>query len=128
MPHDGTVMARRLRRVAAIIVVLGLGVAAFVYVRAGGAAGTAAGGYQIVGGQAYAVDDAPRAQRAETERMGGQALVMTGELGRWFDSLWHGRRLAWTLGVGSVLVGWLCWHFAGLMAEELVDEVPPTRP
>ena len=94
---------------------LGLIAAAVVYLRAGSADG--GGNYQIVGGQAYAVDPSV-AQRAQTERMGGKALVMTAQFDDWLGSLWHGQRLAWTLGVLAMAVSGGCVFVAGLMEED----------
>lgn len=110
---------RRVRQAGVVILVLGLALAAFVYWHATGPASDATG-YQIVGGQAYAVDESA-AQQAQTERMGGHALVMTTRFSHWLGSLWHGERFAWTLGTLSVVASLLCLWIAGLMEEEPTD-------
>ena len=102
-----------------MILVLGLVVAAVVYFRAGAVDG--GGNYQIVGGQAYAVEPST-SQRAQTERMGGKALVMTAQFDDWFGSLWHGQRLAWTLAVLAAIAAGGCVYVAGLMEEDAGSE------
>jgi len=44
----------------------------------------------------------------ELERIGGKAAVVAAEFNDWFDSLWHGRRLAGTLAILSVGASLLC--------------------
>ena len=115
---------RRLRQAAAIILAVGLAAAALVYARAG-TPDDASGGYAIVGGQAFAVEESP-AQRAQTERMGGRALVVTTQFNHWLGSLWHGERLAWTLAALSAFASLLCLYIAGVLAEDMGEE-PPHR-
>lgn len=111
--------AGRWRLAGWLVLALGLGMAAWVYARSGEAAD---GGesYRLIGGQAFAVDDSA-AQQAQTERMGGHALVMTTQFDHWLGSLWHGRRLAWTLGTLSIAAALACAWIAGLLAEDPSD-------
>lgn len=98
------------------MLVLGLAAAAFVYVESAKPAGEASG-YQLSGDQVFAVDESP-AQLGQTRRMGGQSLVMIAQFDRWFASLWHGRRLAYTLATLAALTALLCLYLDGLMAED----------
>jgi len=52
----------------------------------------------------------------ELERIGGKAAVVAVEINEWFDSLWHGRRLAGTLAVLSIGASLLCF---------LASKIPP---
>jgi hypothetical protein len=54
----------------------------------------------------------------QVERLGGMSAVYALEFHRWFLSLWHGRRLAYTLAALSAAVALLCFYIAGLMAED----------
>jgi hypothetical protein len=40
----------------------------------------------------------------ELKAYGGNATVLADELFRWFDGLWHGQTLAWTVAVIAILV------------------------
>lgn len=50
----------------------------------------------------------------ELQRFGGKANVVTAEFLQWFDTLWHGRNLAYTIAVLSVLTAGLFWIAATL--------------
>ena len=67
-------------------------------------------GYEFVDGQAYALrtSDSKR-YRSDLERIGGKAAVFADDLNRWFEGLWQGRRLAWTVAVLSGVVALGCW-------------------
>jgi hypothetical protein len=107
--------ASRLRLAAWLILVAGLVAAVLVYLRAADTAPDD-GAYRIVDGQAYAANDSAGAD-LQSERLGGKALVRTAAFDRWLGSLWHGRRLAWTvLAITAALAG-LCFHIAGLIDE-----------
>jgi hypothetical protein len=62
------------------------------------------------------------AKRYENEMkgLGGQSNVMAAEFREWFDSLWHGRRLATTLAVLSVGSALAC-----LLLAQLLNYPPP---
>lgn len=111
---------RRLRRAAAAIFVAGALAAAVLFAIGQSSADAGSGNYQIVGGQSFAVEESA-SQRAQTERMGGHALLMTADFDRWFSSLWHAPRLPWTVLVLAASAALVCVYIAGLMAEELHD-------
>jgi hypothetical protein len=54
----------------------------------------------------------------QLERIGGKAAVMVLRFQRGFESLWHGERLALSVGVLSLLVAALCLHLAALSDED----------
>ena len=64
-------------------------------------------GYEVINGVAYPVAPADsKAYQRELERFGGKANVLAVEFTRWFESLWQGRRLAFTvafLGIAASL-------------------------
>lgn len=50
----------------------------------------------------------------ELERLGGRANVVAAQLTQWWDGLWHGRTLAFTLVVLTALVALAFWIMATL--------------
>jgi len=111
--------ASRLYLAGGIILIGGLIAAALVYFLAANQADASAAGYSIVGGNTYALTLAESTRELqEVERLGGQPAVLVLEFHRWFLSLWHGRRLAYTLAGLSAAVALLCFYIAGLMAED----------
>ena len=54
------------------------------------------------------IDIRTNRERSQLERMGGKSYVLFKDLDDWFDSLWHGRRLGWTIGVMSALGFLIC--------------------
>lgn len=50
----------------------------------------------------------------ELERLGGRANVMAAQLTQWWNGLWHGRTLAGTLVVLTLLVAFAFWVMATL--------------
>ena len=51
----------------------------------------------------------------ELEKMGGKSYILSNDINEWFASLWHGRGLAYTIGVLS-LTGFVgCRWFADLI-------------
>ncbi|MDE1947944.1 MAG: hypothetical protein KGL43_08575 [Burkholderiales bacterium] len=77
--------------------------------------------WQIVGGQTFTGDEGNARDDQQLARIGGQAAVFAVTFNRWLASLWHGRRLAWTLALLAAAVAALCFHIAALMAEPLDD-------
>lgn len=106
----------RLRVAAVAILVAGLLASTGVWIAAADDAAATADGptARIVGNRVdTAADDAAR--DSQSERLGGQALVRTAAFDRWLRSLWHGRRLAWTLGVLAIALAAACAWIAALM-------------
>lgn len=111
----------RIRLGGLLVFVLGLIAALAVWHLTPAQAGESAASYEIVGGQTFA-GDADRARNdQQLARIGGQAAVFAVGFDHWFSSLWHGRRLAWTLVLLAAVVAALCLHIAALMAEPLDD-------
>jgi hypothetical protein len=54
----------------------------------------------------------------DLEVYGGKANVFAAELREWFDSLWHGKRLAFTVAVISVITAWAFKFFATPMPSD----------
>ena len=68
----------------------------------------------------------------EMEVYGGKANVLVSEFSQWFESLWHGRQLAFTVA-GLTVVLLLCFWIASIPLPPRVGPAPrrdqkPTRP
>src|SRR5713226_5683007 len=48
----------------------------------------------------------------DLEVYGGKANIFAAEFREWFDSLWHGKRLAFTVAVITVITAWAFKFFA----------------
>jgi len=98
---------RRLRFVGAVILVLGLASAIWIYLAAAPATGDALG---------YNPEESKQYLRT-MELYGGKANVLAAELRQWFEGLWHGTRLAYTVACATVLFAGVFW-FAAAASEE----------
>ena len=92
------------------LLLLGLFAAAVIYVTTEDDSNGVVG-YEVINGVAYPVAPADsKAYQRELERFGGKANVLAVEFTRWFESLWQGRRLAFTvafLGIAASLALYL---------------------
>src|ERR1700746_1881511 len=48
------------------------------------------------------VDVPTKRENLQLERMGGKSYILFNDINEWFSGLWHGRRLAYTIGVLSI--------------------------
>jgi hypothetical protein len=98
---------RRLQIIAVAILIVGLATAIGLYVSA------ARSTDDMV---LYEIEHSKQYQRM-LELYGGKANVLAVELTQWFDSLWHGTRLAYTVACATVLLAAGFW-----LAAALVDD------
>jgi len=119
----------RLRLVGTIVLLAGLLAAIAAYSLAEEADRADAIGYRIVNGQVYAVSAAEEPRRTqELERIGGKGEVWIYHFDHWLGLLWHGKRLAGTLGLTSLAIALLCFHFAGLMDGDAAEAATGSGP
>ena len=102
--------ARRLRYAAAAVLLLGLFAAELVYMFAADDSDAAA---EIARGRMY---------QHNLQLMGGKAAILFDSFDQWFDGLWHGRGLAYTVGVLSIVVA-----AALYVAARLCEPATPRR-
>jgi hypothetical protein len=100
-----TTLQRRFRLIGILILVAGLLAAALIARRAAPGDENAEA---ILSGNA-------KRYAYEMERIGGQSNVLAAEIRDWFSSLWHGRRLAYTLAFLSVGGGLACFFIAHVL-------------
>jgi hypothetical protein len=106
-------MKTRLYLVAAIILLTGLGSSALISFTARNEAGGGSG-YEEAGGDIYTVRPGDsKIYRHDLQVYGGKANVVMDEFMRWFDGLWRGKSLAFTIicitvfiAFGSFLLGY----------------------
>jgi hypothetical protein len=55
----------------------------------------------------YRIDD-PR-YRIELQQIGGNAAVLIAQFHQWFDGLWHGKALAYTVAVLGAVIAGVCF-------------------
>ena len=96
----------RLYVISCCILLVGLGSAASVYIIAEGAA-AAAVGYEFIDGKAYPISpESSKRYIHDLELYGGKAAVVADKFNRWFDGLWHGTSLAYTIASLTILISY----------------------
>ena len=104
MERKGAGLRVSINILSAVILLAGLGTAVFVYQTADTDAGGALG-YQIIGGTIYPImPENTKIYRHDLEVYGGKAAVLADDFRRWFNGLWQGKTLAFTIAVITILV------------------------
>ena len=99
------------------ILLLGLIAAATLYAMAGEGPDNPTG-YEVVDAMVHPVTSGDsKRYRHELERYGGKMAILTDEFGTWFSGLWHGRSLAYTIGVISVALSGVIFLVAGQLGS-----------
>ncbi len=95
---------KRLNRIGLIVLLVGLSCSLVIYLFADHAKAKAVG-YDLIGGEAY---DIPPEQSKryihDLEVYGGKMAVLADEINRWFDSLWRGKNLAYTVAFITLVI------------------------
>jgi hypothetical protein len=105
------------------ILLAGLAVAGLVYLTARDDLSDDVG-YEFVGGNVYSTQ--PRDSKRyvhDIELYGGKAAVVVDDIDRWLGSLWHGKRLAYTLGALAIGLALACFF----VAARLLDDLSPDQ-
>lgn len=80
--------------------------------------------YQIVAGHFYPLTTADsKRYQYDMERIGGKYAVVAEEVNQWLSSLWHGKRLAYTIGVLAIVASLACF----LIAQHPDYKLPDNR-
>ena len=78
--------------------------------------------YDIVDGHKYAVTKADsKRYRYEMERLGGKFNLVLDDFNQWLASLWHGKRLAYTIAVLAIVAALACYWVAQHPDYQLPD-------
>jgi hypothetical protein len=90
--------------IGAIILLVGLGSAAFIYQAAMNDPGGASG-YEVIGGFIYpSGGENSKKYMHDLELYGGKSAVLADEFMRWFAGLWHGTSLAFTVACITIII------------------------
>ncbi len=108
-----------LNLISGIILVVGLGGAAWLYHRAGNGV-YGAYGYEVGDGTIYPImpEDSKR-YRHNLELYGGKLNVIMDDFRRWFEGLWHGKSLAVIIGCATIIVSFGFYYAANHLQERL---------
>jgi hypothetical protein len=98
---------RRLQIIAVTILIAGLATATGIYMSAARSTDDMVA-YEIEHSKQY---------RRTLELYGGKANVIAVELTQWFDSLWHGTRLAYAVACATVLLAGGLWLAAAVVED-----------
>jgi len=113
---DNPALVTRLKRIGIAILILGLLSSIAVFIFAGETPGNESA-YQIIDGVSYPIDVSnTKSYNYNMERIGGKSAVFASDLGDWFSSLWHGKKLSYTLAVLSIVSSVLCFLLAYLFS------------
>ena len=101
-----------LRFIGAAVLLIGLGCAVLIYATSNRCPAGALG-YEDAGGTVYPVlpEDSKQYLRG-LEMYGGTANVLADELRRWFDGLWHGKSLAFTVACITFFISLVIFYVA----------------
>jgi hypothetical protein len=108
--------AKHVRLLSALLLVIGLIGSAWIFAAPADSSGVGVTGYDLVGGQAFAVKtgDSKR-DLYEIERMNGKFGLIAGQISQWWQSQWQGWHKARSIAILSVALASLGW----LVAREL---------
>ena len=94
---------QRLFLAAAAVLLIGLASAAAIFFAADEAP-DGEQGYEVAGKFIYpAMSERSKKYQHDLQLYGGKAAVLADDINRWFDGLWRGRNLAFTVAVLSAL-------------------------
>jgi hypothetical protein len=94
----------RLNLIGAIILLVGLGSAILIYLIAENDLKKVLG-YEVAGEGVYPITpEDSRMYVHDMELFGGKAAVLANEFRNWFDGLWHGKSLAFTVACISIII------------------------
>jgi len=99
----------RIRLITGSILLLGLGSATGIYLTARA---------RLANPLGYEPEDTKKYLR-QLEMVGGKANVLASEFRQWFDGLWHGRSLAFTLAGLTLLLAFGFWFCATHLGPDL---------
>lgn len=90
--------------IGVIILLVGLGSAAFIY-QAAMNDSSSASGYEVLGGFIYpSSGENSKKYMHDLELYGGKSAVLADEFMRWFAGLWHGTSLAFTVACITIVI------------------------
>ena len=112
MKKSSATRQTRLYLVSIILLLAGLGSAIAVFLTADTDADDTSG-YEVVGGYVYpGMHEQNKKYIHDLELYGGKAAVLADAFNRWFFGMWHGKPLAYTIAVLSLLTSLVAFLIA----------------
>ena len=112
-----------LNLISAIILLVGLGSAIYIYQTAEDDLGSVLG-YEVVGGSAYPImPQDSKMYRHDLELYGGKAAVLADEFSRWIVGLWYGKSLAYTIACITFIISFGFYFAASHLPSRLKSDV-----
>ena len=109
--------------ISAIILLVGLGSAVFIYQTAETDLSSVLG-YEFAGESVYPImPENTKMYKHDLELYGGKAAVLADEFRRWFVGLWHGKSLAFTVAFMSIFISFVIFFVANHMPPRLKSDV-----
>ncbi len=114
MSRKHSTIQLRLYLIGGAILLAGLLCAAWIYVTATDVINdNNVVSYQIVAGHNYALTTADsKRYQFDMEHIGGKYAVVADEINQWISNLWHGKRLAYTIGILAIGISLACFLVA----------------
>jgi len=115
---------RRLFAACAVVLVAGLSLAGWIYVKADDGPDLS-GAYQIIVVNGVPQPIAPNESKAyvrDLQRYGGKMAVVFDDINRWFAGLWRGKSLALTVAFIAVCVSFALYFIALALPEDSVRD------
>ncbi len=105
--------------ISAIVLLVGLSSAVFIYLTSENDSDSVAG-YEIAGGNVYPItpEDSKKYMH-DLELYGGKANVLVNDFMNWFVGLWHGRSLAFTVGCITIFISFCFFVVANHLPSDL---------
>ncbi len=123
---DWTILKQRkyLNLISVIILVVGLGSAALIYLSADNAL-YGASGYEIVNGTIYPImPEDSKMYSHNLELYGGKFNAIMDDFRRWFVGLWHGKSLAYIIACTSIIISFGFYYAANHVMQQLTSDGP----
>ena len=109
--------------IGAIIMLVGLGSAIFIYQSDENDSDSVLG-YEIIDGSAYPIrPEDSRMYRRDLELYGGKAAMVVDDFSRWLAGLWHGKSLAFTVASISIIISFIFFFAANRLPSRLKSDV-----
>jgi hypothetical protein len=112
-----------LKLISAIILLIGLGSAVLIYQTADADLSSVLG-YEMAGGSVYPITpENSKIYKHNLELYGGKAAVLADEFRRWFEGLWHGKSLAFTVAFITIFVSFGVFFVANHLPSHSKSDV-----
>jgi len=112
-----------LNLMGAIILLVGLGSAILIYLKAENASDSVLG-YEVVGGDVYPISpENSKMYVHDLELFGGKSAVLANEFRYWFVGLWHGKSLAFTVACIAIFLSFGAFFVANHISSDLISHV-----